>query len=75
MQMGGMDALSEALVAAHLPPVFVAQTSKDMELTGIVELVPQGLFKLVNEGNKDEYVRRAMSMYKGLAKELAKLQA
>ena len=51
LQMGGVDALSEALVAAHLPPVVVAQTSKDMELTGIVELVPQGSFKLVTEEN------------------------
>ena len=43
MQIWAVETLSEALVAAHLPPVFVAEKSKDVELTGITELAPNGL--------------------------------
>lgn len=53
----GVDTLGEALDAAGLKRFFVANDSKDPELTGATELKPQGATCLVTEENKHEFLK------------------
>jgi hypothetical protein len=57
----GVGTLTEALCAAKLNACFIAPAAprtRNVELAGIVELLPNGYHQPVTESNKAEYLRR-----------------